>query len=83
VTRQTLLQRIVEKPLADYGLRVVADPSLADDPSGDQLDALLCAIQAAWGWTQRGNRFGVPLNIDTLEGWIADPACRGSICEGT
>jgi hypothetical protein len=83
VIRQTLLQRIVGKPLADYGIRVVADSSLADDPSGDQLDALLCAIQAAWAWTQRGNRFGVPLNIDTLEGWIADPACSGSICEGT
>jgi hypothetical protein len=83
VIRQTLLQRIVEKPLADYGLRVAVDRSLADDPSGDQLDALLCAIQAAWAWTQRGNGYGAPLNIDTLEGWIADPACNGSICEGT
>jgi hypothetical protein len=46
---------------------------LADDPSGDSLDALLCAVQAAWSWTQRRNNYGEPEGSDTLEGWIADP----------
>ena len=83
VIRHTLLQRIVERPLTDYGVRVVADRSLADDPSGDHLDALLCAIQAAWAWTQRKNGFGAPQDMDPLEGWIADPACNVRGAEGT
>jgi hypothetical protein len=59
-----------------YGLKVEADPSLAEDPSGDRLDALLCAIQAAWAWSQRENGFGMPDPIDPLEGAIADPIGR-------
>jgi uncharacterized protein DUF429 len=56
-----------------YDLKVSAPPSLADDPTGDSLDALLCAIQAAFAWKQRDNRYGEPANSDPLEGWIADP----------
>jgi hypothetical protein len=59
-----------------YGLTVEADPCLAEDPSGDRLDALLCAIQAAWAWTERTNGFGMPDAIDALEGAIADPVGR-------
>jgi hypothetical protein len=62
--------------LADYGLQVVAPESLVEDPTGDELDALLCAIQAAWSWTQRESGFGVPCGFDPLEGWIADPSLR-------
>jgi hypothetical protein len=58
---------------ASYGLRVDAPRTLADDPSGDKLDALLCAIQAAWAWTMRGHGYGAPPGTDLLEGWIADP----------
>lgn len=51
--------------------------SLADDPSGDGLDALLCAIQAAWGYTERDHDFGAPASgYDRLEGWICDPALQ-------
>jgi hypothetical protein len=60
----------------DYGLRVEAPMGLADDPGGDHLDALLCAIQAAWAWTQRDNDYGLPDDLDRLEGWIADPTLR-------
>jgi Protein of unknown function (DUF429) len=74
--RCDLLKHILGHELAGYGFRVVAAASLAEDPSGDHLDALLCAIQAAWAWTQRENRFGAPDMVDALEGWIADPACR-------
>jgi hypothetical protein len=57
---------------------VEAPHSLADDPTGDQIDALLCAVQASWAWTQRSNGFGAPVECDDLEGWIADPLCQQS-----
>ncbi len=62
--------------LQSHGLTVDAPDWLADDPGGDQLDALLCAIQAAWSWTQRDDHFGAPSDCDPLEGWIADPSAR-------
>jgi hypothetical protein len=61
---------------ASYGLRVEAAKDLADDPSGDQLDALLCAIQAAWAWSMREHGYGAPRGADSLEGWITDPSLR-------
>ncbi len=42
--------------------------ALADDASGDALDAVLCLVQAAWAQVQPG--FGLPAGIDPLEGWI-------------
>lgn len=60
---------------ARYGMDVEAPSRLADDPTGDELDALLCALQAAWAWTQRNKNFGMAEDSDTLEGWIADPLC--------
>jgi len=57
-----------------YGVRIQAPRTLADDPGGDALDALLCAVQAAWAWTRREQQFGRPPGTDPLEGWIADPA---------
>jgi hypothetical protein len=42
--------------------------SLVDDAMGDRLDAVLCLVQAAWASTQP--RFGLPTNVDPLEGWI-------------
>ena len=41
--------------------------------SGDQLDALLSAIQAGWAYTQREHNYGIPKDCDRLEGWIVDP----------
>lgn len=46
--------------------------TLADDPSGDSLDAVLCLLQAAWAQLQHqaGHpRWGLP-DFDPLEGWI-------------
>jgi hypothetical protein len=72
--RRAILEHILGGKLESaYGLRVRAPRELADDPTGDQLDALLCAIQAAWAWNMREQRFGAPQNADALEGWIADP----------
>ncbi len=45
-----------------------------DDPQGDCLDALICAIQAGWSWRQKEPRLGIPSIADSLEGWIVDPA---------
>ncbi|GCE11642.1 DUF429 domain-containing protein [Tengunoibacter tsumagoiensis] len=44
---------------------------LEADATGDQLDALLCAIQAAWASQQPG--YGIPEG-HASEGWIVDPA---------
>jgi Protein of unknown function (DUF429) len=43
---------------------------LVQDASGDTLDAVLCALQAAWAYQRRDQNFGLPSNIDPLEGWI-------------
>lgn len=44
--------------------------ALVDDPRGDALDAVLCLMQAAWAWGQGGPGFGLPRQVDSLEGWI-------------
>lgn len=46
--------------------------ALADDASGDRLDAVLCLLQAAWALHQHEMgrpRYGLP-ECDPLEGWI-------------
>jgi hypothetical protein len=76
-TRHRLLALILDGRLErSHAVTVKAPRSLADDPTGDQLDALLCAIQAAWAWTMRNEGFGAPKSFDQLEGWIADPSLR-------
>ena len=57
----------------DYGFSIEAPNDICDDPTGDQLDAFLCAVQAAWAWKHRERNYGAPTYIDPLEGWIADP----------
>ena len=44
--------------------------ALAHDASGDTLDATLCMLQAAWAQRQGPPRYGLPVQIDPLEGWI-------------
>lgn len=59
---------------AATGFDVRLDAGVAEacieDGSGDCLDAVLCAAQAAWAWQQRDSGFGLPPVIDPLEGWI-------------
>lgn len=43
--------------------------SLVDDSSGDRLDAVLCLAQAAIA--SRRERYGLPVDVDPVEGWIA------------
>ena len=44
--------------------------ALIDDASGDSLDAVLCLLQAAWAAQQGPPRYGLPSDVDPLEGWI-------------
>ena len=57
-----------------FGFALSASPrmlhSLVRDATGDRLDAVLCAMQAAWAWQRRSDNFGLPSKIDSLEGWI-------------
>ncbi len=58
----------------DYAQQIRLDAGrfrneLLDDGSGDLLDAVLCALLAAWAWQRRERDFGLPPH-DGLEGWI-------------
>jgi hypothetical protein len=44
--------------------------ALIDDGSGDNLDAVLCLMQAAWAARQGAPLYGLPADMDPLEGWI-------------
>lgn len=79
IARKTLINALEngQAPLlAALGLRLKLThgqrDALADDPSGDSLDAVLCLLQAAWAEQQHlaGHpRWGLPA-FDPLEGWI-------------
>ena len=57
------------------GVRAVLPRSLAgaavEDATGDTLDAIACAVQAAWGATRAADGYGIPRGVDPVEGWIA------------
>jgi hypothetical protein len=77
--RETLLRGLESTVLSEvYGFAVEMDPRWRDefvrDPSADALDSLLCAVQAAWAYGKRDERYGVPPECDPDEGWILDPA---------
>ena len=46
---------------------------LVEDAKGDSLDAVLCLMQAAWAQARHDAgdaRYGLPADVDPLEGWI-------------
>ncbi len=75
--RSALLDTLLSPLFVDtYGFtlqldRAVSSSSL-NDKSGDTLDAVLCAVQAAWA--SLTPNFGIPSDCDPLEGWIVDPS---------
>lgn len=83
IARRTLVEAFEagEAPLLrDAGLRLklrhAQRDDLADDASGDRLDAVLCLLQAAWAQVRHeaGHpRYGLP-EADPLEGWIVGAA---------
>ncbi|MFK8032167.1 MAG: DUF429 domain-containing protein [Gammaproteobacteria bacterium] len=75
-------QKIVEYLTSDeihnvYGVKVNFEQPLEDDPSGDLLDSVLCAVQAAWAWKQRDVIEQHLTVAHRVEGWIADPLGLG------
>ena len=46
------------------------EKTLLADGSGDLLDAVICAVQAAWGWRKRRINYGLPADAPPGEGWI-------------
>jgi hypothetical protein len=71
-TRQRIVRAL--KAGAPHGIHAHLNPKfehqVVADGSGDQLDAVICAIQASWGQTQGAPRYGLPPNVDPVEGWI-------------
>lgn len=66
-----------DKCLHDYGFRVSnssLENKMLSDPTGDTLDAVLCAVQSAWGYIHRNENYGLAHDANVLEGWIADPS---------
>ena len=43
--------------------------ALVEDASGDSLDAVLCMLQAAWAQRHGPPLYGLPPDLDPLEGW--------------
>ena len=75
LARRRLLDALCSPTLlTTYGLSLDLSPELRQqfiaDPMGDYLDALFCAIQAAWAATQP--EYGIPADCDVAEGWIVD-----------
>lgn len=60
-----------------YGVRVELPEEIAEalveDQMADKLDALLCAVQGAWAYLQRDTGYGIPVECESMEGWIVDP----------
>ena len=63
-----------------YGISAALDrqqvAELISDHHGDMLDAVLCAVQAAWAF--RHPNWGIPADADPAEGWISDPHTLGA-----
>jgi hypothetical protein len=64
----------LEQGRTRLGLRLKLTHAQADalvgDASGDSLDAVLCLVQAAWAAQHGAPRYGLPADLDPLEGWI-------------
>jgi len=56
------------------GIEARQRDALIEDGSADRLDAVLCLMQAAWASARA--RWGLPDDVDPLEGWIVS-AVRG------
>ena len=72
--RKAVRRRIVDAMKAGKPLQVGLsldrkfEKRLVDDGSGDTLDAVICAVQAAWAAGQP--RYGFPAGVPPAEGWI-------------
>lgn len=70
--RQTILRALVAGTaglVPTLALSAAWTRRLLDDGSGDLLDAVICALQA--GHAASLPHYGLPIDLDPLEGWIA------------
>ncbi len=71
IARKDLIEAL-EQGRSWLGLRLkltnAQRDQLAGDARGDLLDAVLCLMQAAWA--SRQANYGLPADMDPLEGWI-------------
>ena len=85
--QQTPERLIARKDLVDAleqgrwrGLRLKLTHAQRDelvaDPQGDKLDAALCLLLAGWADTHPG--YGMPVDVDPLEGWIVAADGQGA-----
>ena len=75
VARQALLAALEAGQYAGLLLQLSAAQRalLVSDARGDSLDAVLCLLQAAWALRQHQQDaplYGLPQDMDPLEGWI-------------
>jgi hypothetical protein len=74
--RKSVRRAIVQALLAGRALgiplelRAALQKDIIADGSGDLLDAVICAAQAAWGWMRRDANFGLRTDAPAGEGWI-------------
>ncbi|HEY8605788.1 MAG TPA: DUF429 domain-containing protein [Noviherbaspirillum sp.] len=73
--RVAILQSLLQDT-HPFGIRVRMEAGLSaevlEDGTADLLDAVLCAVAAAWA--ARRARFGMPERMDPVEGWTAGAA---------
>ncbi len=73
--RQAIVAGLRAECQARYGFALALNDAMAADfiadPTGDALDAVLCAVQAAWACSRPD--YGIPEGCAPLEGWIVDP----------
>jgi hypothetical protein len=76
--RARIIAALESQAPSRYGLAVGLSSSqrtaMVNDGTGDTLDALLCAVQAAWAYTIKDQGWGIPDHASPSEGWIPDPA---------
>lgn len=68
--RESIVEALEDGQVMEIRTRLEAGVRTAaiEDGSGDLLDAILCAVQAAFG--AKARRHGLPAEVDPLEGWI-------------
>jgi len=78
--RKAARQRILKALTSGYPLAIRLDTRLEKtilaDGSGDALDAVICAVQAAWAAGQP--RYGLPDGAPEGEGWIVSAGFTGT-----
>ena len=66
----TLLEKGDTRLALSLKLTHAQHDELVRDGSGDSLDAVLCLVQAAWAARLGAPSYGMPTDVDPLEGWI-------------